>query len=119
MLQRVIAVSSALLSCAPALAQGVPATAGPPARMQYANVEFEASFGIMQGEANEYVYPRRGHKISQLVWAFDNNPVLNLGAAFRPLNWLALGIRSRFNIGDESKMDDYDWLPSCPNNFCH
>ena len=107
------------IGAAPALAQGVPATAAPPASVQYANVEFEASIGIMQGEANEYVYPRVGHKISQLVWAFDNNPVLNLGAAFRPLDWLALGIRARFNIGDESKMDDYDWLPSCPNNFCH
>jgi outer membrane protease len=107
------------IGAAPALAQGVPATAAPPAHMQYANVEFEASLGIMQGEANEYVYPRAGHKISQLVWAFDNNPVLNLGAAVRPLDWLALGIRARFNIGDESKMDDYDWLPSCPNGFCH
>jgi outer membrane protease len=65
------------------------------------------------------VYPRRGPKKSQLVWAFDNNPVLNLGAAVNPLDWLALGIRARFNIGDDSKMDDYDWLPSCPNYFCH
>jgi outer membrane protease len=126
MLLRVIAISGVLLGCAPALAQGVPATAAPPARMQYANVELEASIGVMQGEANEYVFRDNSVRLSQLVWAFDNDTVFNAGAAVRPLEWLALGIRAKTNITENSNMDDYDWLrpgeplyDRCFNGFCH
>jgi len=87
-------------------------------------VEVEAGLGIMQGEANEYVYRRDGSKISQLVWAFDNNLVFKGGLAVRPWSWLAVGARFITNVTDGSAMDDYDWIPQsapngCPNGFCH
>lgn len=89
-------------------------------------VEVEVGLGIMQGEANEFVYRRDGSRLSQLVWAFDNNLVFKGGVAVRPWNWLAVGARFVTNVTDGSTMDDYDWYrPSepdyadCPNGYCH
>jgi outer membrane protease len=89
-------------------------------------VEVEVGLGIMQGEANEFVYRPDGTKLSQLVWAFDNNLVFKGGIAVRPWSWLAVGARFITNVTDGSTMDDYDWYrPSdaefddCPNGFCH
>lgn len=91
-------------------------------------IEIEAGLGIMQGEANEFVYREDGSKLSQLVWAFDNNLVFKGGIAVRPWSWLAVGARFTTNITDGSTMDDYDWYrPSEPSyedcatsgGFCH
>lgn len=91
-------------------------------------IEVEAALGIMQGEANEFVYRPDGSKLSQLVWAFDNNLVFKGGIAVRPWSWLAVGARFTTNITDGSTMDDYDWYrPSEPSyedcatsgGFCH
>src|SRR5688572_4423152 len=73
-------------------------------------VTIEASIGVMQGEANEFVYRLDGSTISQLVWAFDNIAVFNGGIAVSPLAWLSLGARFRIALSDQSTMDDYDWL---------
>lgn len=89
-------------------------------------VEVEASLGVMQGEANEYVYRQDGSKLSQLVWAFDNDLVFKGGLAVRPWSWLAIGARFMTTITDGSTMDDYDWYrpgepdySDCPNGYCH
>ncbi len=130
MLQRILAISTlalaAFAAAGPAHGDGlVAATAPPPVRMQYGSVAIEASIGVMQGEANEYVYRPDHTTVSQLVWAFDNDVVFNGGIAVMPLDWLALGIRARTNISDPSTMDDYDWFRppendlGCPNDYCH
>ena len=105
MLQRILAISTlalaAFAAAGPAHGDGlVAATAPPPVRMQYGAVAIEASIGVMQGEANEYVYRPDHTTVSQLVWAFDNDVVFNGGIAVMPLDWLALGIRARTNISD-------------------
>ncbi|KAB2942566.1 MAG: omptin family outer membrane protease [Hyphomicrobium sp.] len=101
-------------------------TSSPKATRQYNNVALEASIGLMQGEANEYVYRADNSKVSQLVWAFDNVAVFNGGIAITPLNWLALGARFRTKISDSSTMDDYDWTRPgdtdrclATDDFCH
>lgn len=111
----------------PVRAQGaVPATRPEPVVRSYGPVSLEASIGIMQGEANEYVYRPDGSTVSQLVWAFDDNVVFNGGIAVRPLDWLTVGLRGRIKLSGGSTMDDYDWYrPSepeyanCPAGFCH
>jgi plasminogen activator len=89
-------------------------------------VEVEAGLGFMQGEANEFVYRPDGSKLSQLVWAFDNDLVFKGGIAVRPWSWLAIGARFVTNVTDGSTMDDYDWyranepeFSDCPDGFCH
>lgn len=111
-----------LAGVASALAQDAPNAAS----MQRGPVLLEASIGVMQGEANEYVYREDSSKLSQLVWAFDNVAVFNGGVALTPIDWFTLGIRARVNLTDDSTMDDYDWLrpgedgyAGCPAGFCH
>ncbi len=80
-------------------------------------IEVEAALGIMQGEANEFVYRPDGSKLSQLVWAFDNNLAFKGGIAARPWSWLAVGARFTTNITDGSTMDDYDWYRPSESNY--
>jgi outer membrane protease len=128
MLHRAAAISAfafAVLGAAPPLrAQTLEANSPPPSVVQHGNVAIEASIGVMQGEANELVYRSDGSKVSQLVWAFDNELVFKGGLAARPWRWLAVGGRFVTNITDGSTMDDYDWIPEtdpngCPDGFCH
>lgn len=119
-----IALAALCASSSATLADGFePAKTAPPLTV-VKGVEIEAGLGIMQGEANEYVYRRNSIKLSQLVWAFDNNLVFKGGIAVRPWNWLAVGARFITNVTDGSTMDDYDWIAQsepngCPNGFCH
>lgn len=113
-----------IAAAGPALADGYEAakTAAPLTIVK--GIEVEAGLGFMQGEANEYVYRPNGSKISQLVWAFDNDLVFKGGIAVRPWSWLAVGARFITNVTDGSTLDDYDWIPEtepggCPGGFCH
>ena len=104
----------------------MPATGPEPMVQSLGPVSIETSIGIMQGEANEYVYRNDGSTLSQLVWAFDNDVVFNGGIALRPFNWLTVGLRGRTNLSSGSTMDDYDWYRpgesgyvTCPGGHCH
>ena len=121
-----IAVTLVCTAALPAVADGFSPvkTANPLPIVK--GVEVEAAIGVMQGEANEYVYRQDGSKLSQLVWAFDNDLVFKGGIAVRPWSWLAVGARFVTNITDGSTMDDYDWYrpdepdySDCPNGHCH
>jgi plasminogen activator len=99
---------------------------GPEARWERGGFSISTSIGVMNGEANEYVFdPSNGRTISQLIWKFDNNVVLNGGAAWRPAHWLTLGMMGRINLTDSSTMDDFDFnIPGCPpvaggGTLCH
>lgn len=121
-----MALALLLAGTIPALADGfAPVKTAPPLTI-VKGIEVEAGLGIMQGEANEFVYRPDGSKLSQLVWAFDNNLVFKGGIAVRPWSWLAVGARFITNVTDGSTMDDYDWYrpdeddyDDCPNGYCH
>jgi len=112
-----------LAAGAPALADGFePIKTAPPVTVAK-GVEVEAAIGWMQGEANEFVYREDGSKLSQLVWAFDNDLVFKGGIAVRPLDWFVVGARFMTNISEGSALDDYDWIPEsdpdgCPGGLC-
>ncbi|MFA5899810.1 MAG: omptin family outer membrane protease [Hyphomicrobium sp.] len=123
-----LALAAGLAATSAALADGFEATKTAAPVTIFKGVEVEAALGFMQGEANEFVYRQDGSKLSQLVWAFDNDLVFKGGIAIRPWRWLALGGRFMTNITDGSTMDDYDWYrPSessyadcaATGGFCH
>ena len=67
------------------------------------------SIGVMNGEANEYVYnPANGDDISQLIWTYDNVVVLN-GGLSASWNAFVIGGNIRTSLTDDSTMDDYDF----------
>lgn len=87
---------------------------------QRGSIALEASIGVLNGEANEYVYNPDGSTLSRLVWTFDDVVVLNAGLAVSPWSWLALGARGRISISDDSTMDDFDYgIFGCPGLLCH
>lgn len=73
----------------------------------------QASTGILNGEAREYVYDtdNHGRKMSQLNWKIENTPILNAAltwdaaerATLRVSGWTTLATRG-------ADMDDYDWM---------
>jgi plasminogen activator len=100
---------------------------GPEAYWEKSWLSVSASIGIMNGEANEYVFDpaANGRTVSRLIWKFDNDVVLNGGLAFRPWHWLTLGAMGRIKLTDSSTMDDFDYnIAGCPpaaggGTLCH
>jgi len=87
-------------------------------------VSVSASVGVLHGTANEYVYNPDGSKLSQLIWKFDNDVVVNGEVVWSPWRWLYFGVRGRFSVDDPSTLDDYDFnLMGCPpsggGTLCH
>jgi plasminogen activator len=85
-------------------------------------VTLETSIGVMDGEANEFVYNPDGSVLSQLIWTFDDVVVVNADLAIQPLSWLTFGVRGSINITDDSTMDDFDFpgaVCGIPGPFCH
>jgi plasminogen activator len=119
LLQTLTGIAAALLGAHNAAAE--PLGAGSQAaQWQRGGVAFEASLGVMNGEANEYVYNPDGSTLSRLTWTFDSVVVLNAGLALSPLPWLTLGARGRINVAEYSTMDDYDYgIAGCPGLLCH
>lgn len=84
--------------------------------------ELNASVGVKNGEANEFVYNADGSKLSQLIWKYNNDMMVNAGASWTPLRWLTLGVKGSINsdAGGGSTMDDWDWgVAGCPGGICH
>jgi plasminogen activator len=99
---------------------GPAANDAPAAQWQRGGVALEASLGVMNGEANEYVYNPDGSTLSRLIWTFDDVIVLNAGLAVTPWPWLTVGARGRINVTEDSTMDDFDYgIFGCPGLLCH
>ncbi len=110
------ASAAGAIAASPARADGFEAVKTAAPLTVAKGIEVEAALGFMQGEANEFVYRQDGSRLSQLVWAFDNDLVFKGGIAVRPWHWLAVGARFMTNVTDGSTMDDYDWFrPGEPN----
>jgi plasminogen activator len=121
----VVCAAGLILAPVTAVADGY-SRQGPQAFVERGGLSMFASVGVMWGEANEFVYdPTNGRTVSQLIWKYDNNVVLNGGLEWKPSNWLALGFKGRVALTDDSTMDDFDFnVPGCPPNgaggtLCH
>jgi outer membrane immunogenic protein len=85
----------------------------------------EASIGLMNGTAREYVLYPDGSQMSRLTWDMKNVLMFNAGLTYRPVEWLGLTVKGATNLSGSSFMNDYDFnIPSCPptpegGTFCH
>ncbi|MGL4286199.1 MAG: omptin family outer membrane protease [Phreatobacter sp.] len=99
-------------------ATGASAQAQTPLRTWQAttdSVTVDASIGIMNGTAREYVLNPNGSMLSKLTWDIKNVAMFQAGLAYRPLDWLTLGLKGATNLSGASFMHDYDYnLPQCP-----
>ena len=120
----IICVGLVGIASSPAFADGTVASIKdePASRWNYGGVSLETTVGVMNGEANEYVYNPDGSVLSQLIWTFDDVVVLNADLAISPLTWLTVGIRGSINLTEDSTMDDFDFpgaVCGIPGPFCH
>lgn len=99
--------SAAFSLPAAAQAQGLPYIQG---------VTVGYSVGLLNGEAQEYVYNPNGSVLSRLDWKSENVAMFNATAQYQVLNWLRFGVNGSMNLsGDSATMDDYDFdLAGCP-----
>ncbi len=89
-------------------------------RLQLGRFDFGASLGRMWGVANEHAYYQDGSQLSKLTWRYDNDTFVGGSAAWRPLDWLSVGVAGRTNMSGKSVMNDYDYgISGCPGEICH
>lgn len=67
--------------------------------------------GLLNTEANEYVYDRNNRKVSQLDWKAENTPIIKMAVSWDLLSRLTLTARGWSTLSSGTgTMDDYDWL---------
>ncbi|EKN4864773.1 omptin family outer membrane protease [Yersinia enterocolitica] len=69
------------------------------------------SLGLLNTEANEYVYDSNNRKVSQLDWKTENTPIIKMDVSWGLLSRLTLTARGWSTLSSSTgTMDDYDWL---------
>lgn len=69
------------------------------------------SLGLLNTEANEYVYDSNNRKVSQLDWKTENTPIIKMDVSWDLLSRLTLTARGWSTLSSSTgTMDDYDWL---------
>ena len=84
------------------------------------SLSISIGIGYERGTANEYVYNPDGSKLSQLIWKYDNIPVLKGQLDWNAAPGLRFSASTAINLGQSSTMDDWDWGDdTCPDYICH
>lgn len=113
-MRKVFAVSFGLtvLSSIPAVAE--PAAGQDFGQLKFGDFHAAIAFGVLRGEANEYVYNPDGSVLSRLIWQFDNDAVVQGSLAWSPVEWATIGVRGRTALSGESTLNDFDY----PGDIC-
>ena len=70
------------------------------------SLSISIGIGYERGTANEYVYNPDGSKLSQLIWKYDNIPVLKGQLDWNAAPDLRFSASTAINLAQSSTMDD-------------